>query len=357
MSILKLVEGTYPGATFDDLVISVAEHNQMLMKSHKVHRRAKNRISLVCSAGPAACDFQASATPLKKGKRNLGGVEGIRITKFTHHTCTVGCQRSRQVTSKVLASVVSALQDYVPEKGPGGAAKQMQDTVKRSSGIDIGIGQAHHLIKLRRKDIKNATGRAPLSQKERIAEANNQLLENFWRELSAKDAGGQLAVMANTGKRKKAALAAAEVFFRMAGEDLAYKHREDDAAAENSQDAGVMPSVNMNNGIPNNNNTHSIRVGNADVVPAVNSNIANGTPTNNNIGNTIPNNNIIASSIATDTVEMGVPNSNDEIGAPINNVASAIPNNSVPMSIPNTISISGNNFTNEQGSTALGGAL
>lgn len=218
---LRLVPGRYPGATFQDLISATIEHNVMMGKSHKVLRRSKHRIALVCSAGRNACDFHASATPLKRGStKNLGGVEGIRITKFVHHSCTVGCQRSRQITSKVLANVVSALHDYVPEKGPGGAAKQMQDTVKQSSGIDIGIGQAHQLIKMRRDEIKNATGRAPLTQQERIDAANNQLLENLCKELGSKNADGTYAVISNTGKRKKAALAAAEVFFRLACDDL-----------------------------------------------------------------------------------------------------------------------------------------
>lgn len=229
MSTLKLVKGSYPGASFDDLICSSAEYNQMLGKSHKILYRNKRSMSLACSAGHKSCDFRANAVQLKKRKsmgsgEEMGGVEGIRITNFVHHSCTVGCQRSRQLNSKVLTGLVTSLQDYVPGQGPAGegAMRLMQEHVKRASGIDINRGQAQNLIKKRTKEIKEATGVAPpLTQRERVEQATNKLLNNFIRQLGHKDADGTYAVMANTGNRRKAAKAAAELFFHMAGDDLA----------------------------------------------------------------------------------------------------------------------------------------
>ena len=130
---IRLVKGRYPGGTFDDLVQAVVEYNTMLGKSHRVLARKPNRISLICSVGRNECDFRAYATKLKKGNNGmkdingprgtgnsngskdnnnydnsstasangLGGVDGIAINQFIHHSCTVGSQRMRQVKSTI----------------------------------------------------------------------------------------------------------------------------------------------------------------------------------------------------------------------------------------------------------------
>jgi len=128
-----------------------------------------------------------------------GGVDGIRISQFTHHSCTVGSQRMRQVKSAILENMVGAIREFVPEKGvPGGTTKLLQDRVKEASGIELTV-----------------------SQHERVEQATNQLITNLIDQLSKKDARGRYLVLDNTGKRKKAAMNAAHVFFLQAGKDLA----------------------------------------------------------------------------------------------------------------------------------------
>lgn len=252
MTTIRLVKGRYPGATFDDLVTAVVEHNVMLQKSHRVLARKPNRISLICSVGRSECDFRAYATKLKKGKNGmnkfndlsdgLGGVDGISINQFTHHTCTVGSQRVRQMKSAILENMVTEIQDFVPEKGlPGGATRSLQKKVKEASGIDLTIGQAHALVKKRRESIKNNTGRESPSQQQRVEQATNQLLMNFINEITQKDANGRYVVLDNTGKRKKAAKKAAELFFEQAGKDLSTSR-----ADNKNINIGIVDSSNTN---------------------------------------------------------------------------------------------------------------
>jgi len=338
---LRLVKGHYPGSSFDDLIACVVEHNVMLGKSHKVYARGPRRIALVCSAGKHACDFRAVANSLKT-KMNMGGVEGIRITQFSHHTCTVGCQRSRQMTSKVLTNVVSTLQDYVPEKGPGGAAKQMQDTVKRASGIDIGRGQAHILIKMRRDEIKNTTNRdTPLSQKERVEAATNELLERFYAQLSKKDDEGRLAIMTNTGKRKKAAKAAAELFFRIAKGDLAEVENavgSNNMAGSNVCGNNLDASATVGNNIGSNVGASSIVANEMTTNPEA-SNIPINSVQTGNI-NMAPNN-VVAGNIneATNNVMAGNINMASSSVA-----ANGISSNTIPSNV-DASSFAGNNVT------------
>ena len=166
--------GTREG-TFDDVVQATFSLCNQLGKFHKVHKRDKIRLIMVCGTETTN---EAGACPFYVAARcdDIGFVRVHRLNVC--HTCGVSSSRKRNVKTSLLSSASPTISAFVTSSARrGGNAAQLKEQCKKIDGFDIKSGQLHRIIAQK----KSTTG-------DHLAQY--RYLESLFLHLNAKDPGG-----------------------------------------------------------------------------------------------------------------------------------------------------------------------